>query len=149
MPIVNRQAGWWEATHTCAKKGGNEFSVGNSEENIRKHLDAPSGHRSETDPSLLSGCDTVFLPAPAPGSGTVRLGNQGGDAWGSGSRTVDTIHTLTHHTRSQAGTRANAFDTYTEVCTYKCILHPPTHIAPPTQAHANSHTLPLMHAHRT
>lgn len=66
--IVNWQIGWWEATQTCAKKGDNEFCVANSEESIRKHLDAPAGPRNETDPSLVSLCGPVF-PSAAPRTG--------------------------------------------------------------------------------
>lgn len=62
-PIVNWKVGWWEATQTCAKKGDNEFSVGNSEETRRKHLDSPIPPRNETDPDLISLCGGVFSRA--------------------------------------------------------------------------------------
>lgn len=83
-PIVNWEVGWWEATQTCAKKGDNEFRVGNSEETRRKHLDIPIRSRNETDPYLISLCGGVFSPR----SSLRRSWEPRGNPWDSDSQNV-------------------------------------------------------------
>lgn len=131
-PTVNCQVEWWEATQTCANKSDNEFSVGNSEETIRKHLDVPAGVRSETDPPLLSRCHPVPLCAARAERGSRTLGQslelRFTDCGPREKGRLPRAHTLTHTTRGyKARTSAGA---HPEECTYKYVPHLSTPITP-------------------
>lgn len=129
-PTVNCQVEWWEATQTCANKSDNEFSVGNSEETIRKHLDVPAGVRSETDPPLLSRCHPVPLCAARAERGSRTLGQSlelrftdcGPREKGRLPRAhihSHTPHAVTKHGQAQGHTQKSA-------PTNTCLTCPPT-----------------------
>lgn len=150
---------WWEATQTYAKKGDNEFTVGNSEGTVRKHLDVLTGAEVELIPPCFHRAAGGFSVGLATmglrnlraiprilNSGTVGPGERDGS--------------LTHHTRSQstdgntwsADTQKRAHtNTYQPTSNHKdkCarphrprpLMHSHHSLARNTRAHASSRTL--------